>query len=191
MKKINDSMFYKDIYNYEISRKENLNSKLPTYIGLLTVLGGIIVFEIENLYQNIKIDQVIQIELIILIIVILGINIYNLYKANHNKKYKYIDNPKNLEKAFKKIEVYYKEYYEFFKKENETLEELINRKKEERLIELYIDCTETNAIINDARNEENMNFIRTFIISLIIICIIGILCIVIKKPLDINILKGG
>ena len=52
MNKIDNVEFYKDFYLFEIARKENLNSKISTHIGLLTVLGGIVVFEIENLYQN-------------------------------------------------------------------------------------------------------------------------------------------
>lgn len=43
MDKIDNVEFYKDIYLFEIARKENLNSKISTYIGLLTVIGGIVV----------------------------------------------------------------------------------------------------------------------------------------------------
>ena len=62
------------------------------------------------------------------------------------------------------------------------------RKKEEKLLEMYIQCSEENARVNDIRNEETMRFINFFITSLIIIGIIGIYCITVKKPIDINIL---
>ena len=74
--KIDNVEFYKDIYLFEIARKENLNSKISTYIGLLTVIGGIVVFELENLYQNLNVNPIIQFELIVMIMIILGINIY-------------------------------------------------------------------------------------------------------------------
>lgn len=191
MKDIDSVEFYKELYMNEISRKENLNSKLSMQIGLITVLGGITVFEIENLYQNTKVNFVLQIEFIVLTIIILGINIINLYKANHNKKYRYLDNPKNVKKAFQDIEKYYTDYYEYYKTENESLDSLLKRKKEEKLIEMYIECAEENSKVNDIRYEENMRFIKAFIISLVVICIIGIYCIIVKKPIDINILKGG
>ena len=53
---------------------------------------------------------------------------------------------------------------------------------------MYIQCSEENARVNDIRNEETMRFINFFITSLIIIGIIGIYCITVKKPIDINIL---
>ena len=98
MNKIDNVEFYKDLYLFEIARKENLNSKISTHIGLLTVLGGIVVFEIENLYQNSNVNPIIQFEFIVLIMIILGINIYNLYKANHGKEYKYLDNSIEVKK---------------------------------------------------------------------------------------------
>lgn len=191
MKDVDDVEFYKELYMYEINRKENLNSKLSIQIGLVTVLGGIAAFEIENLYQNTKVNPVLQIEFILLTIIILAINIINLYKANHNKKYRYLDNPKNVKKAFEDIERYYTNYYEYYRNGNETLESLLKRKKEEKLIEMYNECAEENSKVNDIRYEENMKFIRIFIISLVIICIIGVCCVVVKKPIDISIIKGG
>lgn len=188
MNKIDNVKFYKDLYLFEIARKENLNSKISTYIGLLTVLGGIVVFELENLYQNLNVNPIIQFELIVLIIIILGINIYNLYRANHDKKYRYLDNSKEVKKAFAELEEYYKQYYEYFKIEKETIDSLIERKKEEKLLEMYVQCSEENARVNDIRNEETMRFINFFIISLIIVGIIGIYCIAVKKPININIL---
>lgn len=186
--KIDNVEFYKDIYLFEIARKENLNSKISTYIGLLTVIGGIVVFELENLYQNLNVNPIIQFELIVMIMIILGINIYNLYKANHGKEYKYLDNSIEVRKAFVELERYYQQYYEYFKNEEETIDCLIERKKKEKLIEIYIECSEENAKVNDIRNEETMKFINFFIISLIIVGIIGIYCITVKKPIDINIL---
>lgn len=188
MDKIDNVEFYKDIYLFEIARKENLNSKISTYIGLLTVIGGIVVFELENLYQNLNVNPIIQFELIVMIMIILGINIYNLYKANHGKEYKYLDNSIEVRKAFVELERYYQQYYEYFKNEEETIDCLIERKKKEKLIEIYIKCSEENAKVNDIRNEETMKFINFFIISLIIVGIIGIYCITVKKPIDINIL---
>lgn len=186
--KIDNVEFYKDIYLFEIARKENLNSKISTYIGLLTVIGGIVVFELENLYQNLNVNPIIQFELIVMIMIILEINIYNLYKANHGKEYKYLDNSIEVRKAFVELERYYQQYYEYFKNEEETIDCLIERKKKEKLIEIYIKCSEENAKVNDIRNEETMKFINFFIISLIIVGIIGIYCITVKKPIDINIL---
>ncbi len=188
MNKIDNVEFYKDLYLFEIARKENLNSKISTHIGLLTVLGGIVVFEIENLYQNSNVNPIIQFEFIVLIMIILGINIYNLYKANHGKEYKYLDNSIEVKKAFVELERYYKQYYEYFKNGEETIDSLIERKKEEKLLEMYVQCSEENARVNDIRNEETMRFINFFITSLIIIGIIGIYCITVKKPIDINIL---
>ena len=129
MKKIDNVEFYKDLYLFEITRKENLNSKVSIYIGLLTVLGGIVVFELENLYQNVKVNSIIQFGFIAVIMIILGINIYNLYKANHGKEYKYLDNSIEVKKAFVELEKYYKQYYEYFKNGEETIDSLIERKK--------------------------------------------------------------
>lgn len=123
--KIDNVEFYKDIYLFEIARKENLNSKISTYIGLLTVIGGIVFFELENLYQNLNVNPIIQFELIVMIMTILGINIYNLYKANHGKEYKYLDNSIEVRKAFVELERYYQQYYEYFKNEEETIDCLI------------------------------------------------------------------
>ncbi len=129
MKKIDNVEFYKDLYLFEITRKENLNSKVSIYIGLLTVLGGIVVFELENLYQNVKVNSIIQFGFIAVIMIILEINIYNLYKANHGKEYKYLDNSIEVKKAFVELEKYYKQYYEYFKNGEETIDSLIERKK--------------------------------------------------------------
>lgn len=185
---MNKLEFYRNLYLYEINRKENIGSKVSIYITLLTVLGGIVVFEIQNLYNNIKVNPIIQLELIFLIIVILGINIYFLYKANYEKTYNYLDNPKELKKSFDDLEKYYQKYYKNYKNKKETVEELVMRKTEEKLIESYIECSEHNARVNDARNEENLKFIHVFVISLVVIGIIGIYTIIVKKPIDINIL---
>jgi len=49
---VDDLEFYRELYNIEMQRKEEINNKISTGFTLITILGTIIIFIIRNIIET-------------------------------------------------------------------------------------------------------------------------------------------
>ncbi len=175
----------KEMYEYEINRKDVLNNKVSLYITLLTGFSGIAIYIIKNLIGNVNINLILQLEGLSIIIVLIVANFYSLFNANNMLGYWYIPNSKIMQKKFSEVEDFYSQYFEDFRNKSETKEELISKMKIKYFEEVLIESATLNKEVNDIRTEKNLEFTKLLFFSLIIIGIIGVIIIGFEKPLEI------
>lgn len=176
--------FYKGLYENELHRKEEINSKVSNYITILTILGTIIVFSLKNFADTFFVVPVLLISLITFIV-----NIVIFWIANHNKKYQYFDEAVALRQQFSLIDDFYNNEGNVYVTADNTVEKLSQEEKNRQLKEFYIKYSSENKKINDRRVTWNLLFMKSVTISLIIVGIIGLFAIFFEKPVDVNIMN--
>jgi len=88
--------FCKEHYFFEINRKHQLTSSLALPVGLLTVIGGVVVYYLK--YISVSSDIISNIYNILLMVTLffVGRTVYYLIRSYHNYTYSYIATPDEL-----------------------------------------------------------------------------------------------
>jgi len=184
--KIANIEFYKNLYENEINRKNEINGlvSFPTTLLTLMIGGGFYLY--KPIFQNgiEKNSQCISIIIAILAILFaisIAVSIFFLIKMFHNlfRKYHYLPSPENLKN--RQIELF-EHYNNFFtttkrkkiKKKSIKLSKIEFRKD---LLNYYIEDSTKNQIVNDRRCKDYYLSRHYLMISLILLAISGILII--------------
>lgn len=142
---------FKEMYYFELERKESINSRISVPIGVITILSGAVFYflNIIDKVPNMKLKLSVKIIFWLFLIVVIS-TIVLTAMAYYGYKYFYIPIPRDIEKDYKIIQDYYDENYtKYFKsKTQETKDELINKKFDEYLCQRYMDATTSNTKLN-------------------------------------------
>ena len=146
IEKLADINFYKDLYDNEINRKNEINGlvQFPTTLLTLMIAGGFYLY--QPIFKNeFRIDGfcIFFIEVIISLLfsISIAISIFYLIRMYHNlfRKYHYLPSPEKLKN--REIELY-KHYENYFTESNETdieIKSIEYSKKELRILQKWKD----------------------------------------------------
>ena len=188
IEKIANINFYKNLYEIEINRKNEINGLVKFPTTLLSILIGAGFFLYKPLYENVdKAEKgfifIVLAILSILFSISISIAVFYLVRMFHNlfRKYYYLPSATILKN--RQIELYNhgKLFYSETKNEEESEKLSIDYSKEEfnkDLLNYYIDNSTKNQKVNDSRYEDYYHSRHYLMISLIIIAISGILIII-------------
>ena len=185
--KVSNINFYREIYDEELKRKNEIDSSISFPTTLLTLLigGSIYIFNISNLDCFKEFDIYSRIAIIIftcIFILSMVITIILLMRifVNIFKKYKYLPSPFDLNKRENELyELYIKYYKEIKDKDYEKKAVKSSRHQfNVDLLNYYIDFATNNQRLNDIRLKNLYTSRKYLIFSLISIAIIGILLII-------------
>lgn len=163
IEKIANIEFYKNLYENEINRKNEINGlvSFPTTLLTLMIGGGFFlyqpIFEIGFKNNNHYILYVIF-PLAILFLISIAISIFFLIKMFHNlfRKYHYLPSPENLKNREIELFEHYKNFYTGIGKKKinkkSTKQSKIAFKKD--LLNYYIENSTKNQIVNDRRYKD-------------------------------------
>ncbi len=176
--------FYKNLYEIEISRKNEINGLVKFPTTLLSILIGAGFFLYKPLYENAEHSCIFFIIVILSILfsIAISIAVFFLVKMFHNlfRKYHYLPSATLLKE--RQIELYNHANQFYSESESKEIEKLsIEYSTEEfnkDLLNYYIDNSTKNQKVNDNRYEDYYRSRHYLMISLIIIAISGILIII-------------
>jgi hypothetical protein len=179
--------FYKNLYEVEISRKNEINGLVKFPTTLLSILIGAGFFLYKPLYENIEKAEkncmfIIIAILSVLFAISITIAVTYLVKMFHNLFRKYYYLPSAISLKERQIELYNHGKQFYSETDNNEIEKLsIDYSTEEfnkDLLNYYIDNSAKNQKVNDNRYEDYYRSRHYLMISLIIIAISGILIII-------------
>lgn len=141
----NKTLFFKELYEAELERREKITSSLVIPIGILSLLGSGIIYLIQKL--EFFIDFINTMVLIILIVatIFFCYSVYYLIKSYFGYTYKFLPTPKELEQYWNKLREYYKTQDVDYKTADAEFEQYIENS--------YVDSTTENTWNNDSKSE--------------------------------------
>ena len=165
----NKTEFFKDLYNAELERRENISSALVIPIGVLTLLGSGLIY----LMQNYKLFADVESSLIGIFLIIATslfcFSIYLLIRSYFGYTYKFLPDSKSLQQYWNKLGEYYREQ----KRDEQTAD----IEFELYIENSYVEATTDNAWNNDSKSEflHRANRAMIWCLGIIIVCSIPIL----------------
>lgn len=186
IEKTADINFYKNLYENEINRKNEINGLInfPTTLLTLMIAGGFYlyqpIFKNEYVINNLCLFRI-EVLISLLFVISIAISVFFLIRMYHNlfRKYHYLPSPEKLKN--REIELFM-HYEKIFSENNksEIEEKSIEYAKQEfnkDLLNYYIDNSTKNQLVNDNRYKDYYRSRHYLMISLIILAISGILII--------------
>lgn len=166
--------FLKEMYYFEIDRKDKLNSKLTIPLSVTVLLFGIISYFLKNIfYISTDYTSVIFLFLFFIILVYAIRTVYFLIKSFFRYTYNYLPTASVIDNDIKNVIKYYKsDYFETY--DNDKIIVMINTRVEEIIIENYIECIDQNILSNDLKNEYISKSVNSIIIMMIVIFITSV-----------------
>lgn len=150
---IKESELLKEMYYFEVERKNKLSTSLSIPIGILTFIFGIITFFLRNISCLGYNGWVIIFFCIFFILTIISLvcAIVFLIRSFYKYKYKYLPMPSDIENDIKNIKEYYKNpYFKDYKKED--IEKLIEIDFFSLFPRYYKQCIKQNINNNDRKS---------------------------------------
>jgi hypothetical protein len=161
--------FYKELYFYEISRKNEISNSISITIGIISAFSGVIFYLLTSFdYGNNNIVTSIFIISLFPVLVFLMKSIYYLVRSFSNFTdghfYKYLSSPKDFENYYGGLE----EYYKKSRMENGDS----NIDFDNHLISQFIETTSFNQKRNNDRVFHRFLSHRNIIYTFLSICLI-------------------
>jgi len=99
--------FYKNVYDFELARKDNLNSNLNIPLTILSLIAGILGFFYINLpHCNNTISDYLFFGFLILATIVYAFSVYYFFKGLFGFGYGYISDAEKIEKYLIELETY-------------------------------------------------------------------------------------
>ena len=156
--------FFKNMYHYELDRRDNIEQSLTYIISVITVICGVGIYFLNNLpfFESLFWSIAFFISYFLLMESIL-ISTYFFIRTVHNYSYGYIPKPKEIDDDINKFEKY---YLDINTNENE-IPELIEEDIRNFLISWYIEASQKNTVNNDLKSYFRHMTYNSIIISFI------------------------
>jgi len=186
IEKIANIEFYKNLYENEISRKNEINGlvSFPTTLLTLMIGGGFYLYQPifkNGLENNNHFITYVILPLAILFVITIATSIVFLIKMFHNlfRKYHYLPNPEILKNREIELFEHYKNFFTTIGAKKIKKKSIKNSKREfeKDLLNYYIENSTKNQIVNDRRYKDYYLSRHYLMISLIVLAISGILII--------------
>lgn len=174
---------YKELYYYELTTKESIDSRFNNPFSVYVVLVGGMGYLIKQFEQF---PDETKSGVILTMMILYGLGLvysgYILYKAYHGHEYAYIANPILLDNHKETIKDYYEANYEkYFSDKIETKEELIKNDFYEYLAMKFAECSTHNQNINHIKADLFLKTGRSLLFNSVMWAIIFILITLFKK----------
>ena len=176
--------FYKEIYNTELIRKNDIDAAIGFPTTLLTLLiGAALYLFTDDKYKNSDADTQ---SVVIVVNILTGIFIFGLLLSiaclsrmylNKFKKYVYLPLSSDLLNREKELEIFYTDYFksEGSRKPKTKAKKWAEKEFRKDLLAYYVDFSSINQLINDERIKDYNRSRKMLIISILLIGIIGTL----------------
>ena len=166
--------FLKEIYYFELDRKDKLNSKLTIPISISIVLFGVLSYFLKNIPPVFN-DPIWSIFLIFFFFsAVFAIrSVYFIVRSFLRFTYKYLPSAGVLNSDYQDIYDYYHgEYFDSIETKEKL--ELIENHIDEIMRENFIECIDQNIQSNDLKNKYISKSINSIIITMILILVTSI-----------------
>lgn len=185
--------FYKELYYFELDRKDKINSYLSFPLAILVLIIGVVSYFLNNL-PSFNINSILS-NLFHLFLICLSVNIlcslYYFIKSIYGYGYGYIATATEIDSYIKKLEEYNKEAPT---KQRENIETAF----EELLLKQYSEYSSINSKNNDTKSRCLHNTSKSLVIALIFIILSSVPFFILKynlfkekKEIKITTSKGG
>jgi hypothetical protein len=140
--------FYRERYNYEVSRRNELGSAVSIPIGVLSLVFTAVIASAKDLHPPFDFLKYFQLLAIIVCAITCLVSAYFLIHSYFNYEYQYIASPKDVQGHYEKLISHYRqtgmpETDASVTAESETLKYVSDR---------YTACAHTNTGLNDSRS---------------------------------------
>jgi len=156
----------KELYEYELARKEEIASRGNLLVTGLTLVAGVLGYLTQSYHYSLDFSTCAFLVLITPAFAFYAIAIYclvNFYKAY---KYQVLETPQKLLEHEKELVQYCKEY--------PSLDTSAERLFDEYLNKIYVECTDTNSRCNDSKAAYQAKAVSILIWALIFSCLASI-----------------
>jgi hypothetical protein len=135
---------YKEHYFFEINRKHELTKELNIPIGVLTILGGAIIYFFNEIPRIVGLARFVLVIFLIASLVFFLLTIYFLIRSYYGYTYRYLPTSEELRDYRERLEQYYQT-------ESHNLAG-IDAEMESYIRAAYARCAHKNTINNDSKS---------------------------------------
>ena len=165
---------FKELYLYELSRKEELTGRVTILLTAVTVVGAVVGSLLEAHPISGDVLSLIFGSLLILAIFFYGSSVYYLTRLYTGYTYKAIPTPAKLQAYYQELVTFYTENPEEKGGAREKFQTYINKR--------YAEATEVNALNNEAKAAYHAKALRALIFVLLFLSLAAVPHLL-KKPI--------
>ena len=165
---------FKDMYYFELDRKEKLNSKVNLPITIIILICGTIVYFTRSINMfGIDLISIIFWFLYAVLLISTIFTVYYICRSFYDYPYEYIPTASDFEKDINNLQEYYEDPY-FEDIEKDKKQELLQNDINRLIADNYKKCIDKNIISNDIKTEYLLRSSAGIIVTIIALILCSI-----------------